>query len=140
MTSTVAAVGVRSRSGRLFYLGIGLAIIAAVVIGFSRSIGEGLLHPTSARPLTLHVHVALFTAWLLVFVAQAVLVGARKMRWHRRLGYGSIGLASAMVVSGVATTIVMTQLRAAEGGAFAMWLALHQPDWWLTLAHRMLAA
>ncbi len=117
VTSTTFGSAARTRSARLLYLGIGLAIVAAVVIGFGRTIDAGLIHPPSPRPWILHVHVALFSAWLAVFIVQVVFVGAKRMRWHRRLGYASIGLGSAMVVVGRRDGDCHEQrLHASEGG------------------------
>jgi hypothetical protein len=54
----------------------------------------------SAGPLT-HAHAALGLVWLLVLVAQPLLVRAGRVRAHRQLGRGAAVLGAAFVLSGV---------------------------------------
>jgi hypothetical protein len=52
-----------------------------------------------------HVHGAVFSSWVLLYVAQTVLVWKRKIRWHRQLGtFGGV-LAGLMVILGWAATL-----------------------------------
>jgi hypothetical protein len=48
-----------------------------------------------------HVHAALGVAWLLVLAAQPLLVRARRLTWHRRLGWCATVLGAAFVASGI---------------------------------------
>jgi hypothetical protein len=57
------------RSAGAFYLWAGLAVAAIVVIGFSRTVETKLIHPPSPRPAILYLHVAVSTAWVLLFIA-----------------------------------------------------------------------
>lgn len=47
------------------------------------------------------IHGASATAWMLLPLVQAWLIGTRRRRLHRAVGYGSIGLAALVVFSGL---------------------------------------
>jgi hypothetical protein len=65
------------------------------------------------RPFTplIYIHGALFTAWVVLFIAQTALISARRVSLHRRLGVWGALLAAAMIA--VAT---MTALASAKRG------------------------
>jgi hypothetical protein len=90
-------------------------VVATVVYGFSHTLVINLIRPDYPRPAILYVHVAVFTAWLLLFCTQVSLVHFRHVNWHRRLGRFGIGLGAIMPLVGVATAIAMTRLRVAHG-------------------------
>lgn len=104
---------------RWFYWLGALAIIAIVALGFSFTIERNLLHPGSARPLILYVHAAVFTAWVLLLLAQSTLVRASRVRIHRRLGEFGIGLGTALPVIGVWTAIAMARFHVRHGNPHA---------------------
>ncbi len=106
----------RPLADRNFYLGAGLAVALIVSFGFSRTMGAGLFHPPSSRPLILYVHAATFPAWVLLFVTQAALVRVRRVSWHRRLGVIGIVLGGLMPIIGIDTALAMTRLHMAERG------------------------
>ncbi|WP_133479773.1 hypothetical protein [Cognatilysobacter segetis] len=88
---------------RRFYSGIALAILLAVLVGFSRTFFLRPLFPDARAPseTLFYVHGAVATAWLLLFVLQTRLVATGRTAWHRRIGpYGAL-LALAMVVLGL---------------------------------------
>ncbi|MBQ1540472.1 MAG: hypothetical protein IIZ63_00595 [Caulobacteraceae bacterium] len=90
--------------GRLFYLGWALIMAAIIVAGFSQTVPEDFA-PKPGLPLLLHVHGAVFTAWVALMVAQPALVSAGDVRRHRQLGVAGAVLAGAMVIMGVAATL-----------------------------------
>lgn len=92
-----------------FYLGVALAVAVVVVVGFGRTLNARLIHPSSPRPWILYLHVVLFTAWVLLFIAQAALVRLRRVPWHRRLGIAGIVLGGLMPMVGIVTAFVMTR-------------------------------
>lgn len=85
---------------RLFYLSVAVAAALIVFAGFAPSFYLRAAEAGPLKPLLL-VHGLVFTAWLGLFVAQTALIPARKVIWHRRLGWAGLGLAAAMVVLGV---------------------------------------
>lgn len=105
--------GARARraSGKYFYLAMSLLVMAAVVYGFSFTVGENLIHPTVPRPWVLYVHAVIFTGWLALFVLQAVLVRSRKVAWHRTLGWVGVGWGLLIVAFGIATAVAMVRFN-----------------------------
>lgn len=93
-----------AKVGRRFYLIMSLAMAAVFVAGFSTTV-PGDFAPSPGLPLLLHVHGAVFTCWVLVFVAQPALVARGSLALHRKVGMIGAGLAIAMIVMGVAATL-----------------------------------
>jgi hypothetical protein len=96
----------RSKPPHLFYLAMSLLMLAVVTYGFSRTVGEALIH--TQRPhrlvLLLSIHGAIFYSWIVIFVAQCALVRSRNLRLHRRLGWVGAADALLVVVMGVWAT------------------------------------
>lgn len=97
--------------GQSFYLWISLAMAAVIVGGFSRTVPGDFLN-TPKLPLLLHVHGAVFTLWVLLFVAQPAFIARGSMAFHRRIGWAGAGLATVMVGMGVAATLFAVSARA----------------------------
>jgi hypothetical protein len=105
------AEGARAPLGseRRFYLGMGLAILAVLFIGFAPSFYLRGMVPAYApylpmTPLVL-LHGLLFTAWLLLFISQVGLISARRPDVHRRLGIAGFVLLPAMAAVGLVTAL-----------------------------------
>jgi hypothetical protein len=80
-------------------------IMAAVLIGgFSTTVPSDF-NRDPALPLLLHVHGAIFTLWVLLFVAQPAFIARGSVALHRRIGWIGAVLAGAMLVMGVAATL-----------------------------------
>jgi hypothetical protein len=93
------------------------AIALFIFYGFSHTVGGALLHSEEPPPPVLYLHVLLSSLWLILFVTQTALVGAKHTRLHRRLGPWGVGLGVALVGVGLVTVIVMRQRAIAEHGA-----------------------
>ena len=82
---------------RLFFTGMGLLVALVVFGGFARSyyLSHWLTPPERTPEITplLHVHALVFTAWILLGVAQPALIAAGRRSAHRLLGYGAAGIA-----------------------------------------------
>jgi len=89
-----------------FYALIALILALFTIIGFSRTYYFRFL--TDLPPLTMlvHLHGAVFTAWLVVFVAQTRLVAAHRVDLHMKLGVAAVALAVLILAVGFATTAV----------------------------------
>jgi hypothetical protein len=86
---------------RAFYSGMAVVLCLCVFIGFSPTYFQaGLLRAPLPSPI-LHVHGAVFTLWMLLFIAQAALISARRVKWHRSLGTIAFCLPPVMIVLGV---------------------------------------
>jgi hypothetical protein len=92
----------RASAERRFFTGMALAILATVIVGFSRSFFLRPLFPEWPSPYEtiFYVHGVVFTAWIVLLVAQASLVAGGRTELHRKIGPFSAGLAIAMVVLG----------------------------------------
>ena len=118
MTSSVAALPHTPRASRKmaaflnrwFYLGMILLATAVVAYGFGRQIEPRLLEGPP-HPVVLWVHSILFSLWMVFLIAQSALVRVRNVKMHRSLGWGGAGLAAAMTVVGVLTSVVMARLE-----------------------------
>jgi hypothetical protein len=93
-----------------------MAITVAVTtfVGFAPS--YYLAPAFKAKPLStlLHVHGVVFTAWILLYVAQTALISARRTDVHRIVGPVAIVLGIAMVPLGIATAIITKHIAAAH--------------------------
>lgn len=90
---------------RMFFGGMAIALCAVVLIGFSPSYYRaGFLQARLPSPI-LHIHGALFTAWMLLYLVQSALISAKRVKWHRSLGTVAFCLPPLMVVLGVIAAI-----------------------------------
>ena len=88
---------------RIFFGGMTLLMLTAVLLGFRMT-----YFPLGARPAALsswviQLHGAVFSLFLTLFLVQTALISARKVRWHMRLGLVVYGLAVLMIPLGVVT-------------------------------------
>ena len=108
---------------RLFYGTIAITMGLTVFAGFAstyylRFFSGGPSATLSGGPFTtlVHVHGALFSAWVLLFLVQTALVASRRVALHRRLGIAGAVLAAGMVVAGTSTAIASAARGAAPPG------------------------
>jgi len=104
---------------RWFFTGMATAVMATVAAGFAPTYYLKPLFAAPRLPLSIHIHGALFTAWVLLLVAQTSLVAANRTDLHRRLGVVGAVLAVAMVVSGAAVAIESARLSRPALGVLA---------------------
>jgi hypothetical protein len=110
--SLVAASSGSTRAGldseRRFFTGIALAMLATVLVGFARSFFLRPLFPDWPSPSEpiFYVHGAAFTAWIVLFLVQAMLVGRGRTDLHRRIGPYGAALAVAMIVLGTLGALI----------------------------------
>ena len=88
-----------------FYLGYGLFGLAVVAAGFGLTYAAPMARGTFAAPWFVHLHGASALAWVLLLIAQAGLVKARRTPLHRRLGQAALPLAVLIWASGIATAV-----------------------------------
>ena len=85
---------------RRFYLFISILTAALVFAGFARTFYLNGFFAKLHLPSLFIIHGVVFSSWLVVFVTQALLVSAKQIRIHQKLGYASIAIAVAMIVLG----------------------------------------
>jgi hypothetical protein len=86
---------------RIFFALMTFLVVATILLGFRASyfpVGE---RPAALASVTIILHAAVFTLFLLLFVVQTTLVAAHRVRWHMRLGLWLYGLAALMVPLGL---------------------------------------
>lgn len=103
MTTSVLRTD-HSRSDDVFFTIMSLVMLATVLYGFAHTYFMAGMVRAPLPSVLVHVHGVAFTAWILLFLVQTVLIGARKVRLHRTLGWAGAGLAMAMMVLGVLAT------------------------------------
>lgn len=92
---------VNRNAERIFFSGMAILLCGVVFIGFSATyFRAGMLRAPLPSPI-LHVHGAVFTLWMLLFVVQAALISARRVAWHRSLGTIAFCLPPIMIILGV---------------------------------------
>lgn len=110
------AEAVRLASDRPFYASMAVAMLLTVLVGFAPTFY--LRSAFGAAPSTplVQLHGILFSAWMLLFLTQTVLIAQGKANVHRRLGIGGAMLAVALLVVGVMTAIASAKRGHAPGG------------------------
>ncbi len=98
-----AAVAERGRD-RWFFTGMAAACAMTVFIGFAPTY---YLRDAGAPPLPtlVHLHGALSTSWILLFLTQTSLVAASRTDLHRRLGVAGAVLVGLLLVVGFLTAV-----------------------------------
>ena len=89
------------RSDDVFFLGMAVIAATAVGIGFARSYFLAGLFRAPLPNVLIHIHGAVFTLWIILFITQVSLVAGRHVALHRRLGRYGFGLVVVMVILGV---------------------------------------
>ena len=111
----MSSIAPNERMGtRLFFVIMASAVVVTVFAGFAPTFYlRGSF--TQNRPMSflLHVHGIVFSAWISVFLIQALLIARESRRLHQRLGWIAVGIAATMVILVVAAMI--EQLRRVGG-------------------------
>jgi uncharacterized membrane protein YozB (DUF420 family) len=91
---------------RLFYVAMASCIILTAFIGFAPSFYlRSIYNPSRSLTTILRVHGLFFSAWMILFLVQTVLIVRGSRTLHRRLGWAAAGIAAVMVALGVAASI-----------------------------------
>jgi hypothetical protein len=107
------------RYDRYFFGGMVVALLVTAFAGFAPTYYlAGLTSAKLPAPIV-HVHAVLQSAWMLLLLVQMLLVSAKRVAIHRKLGIAGFLLAAAMVV--VAEVVVANQLhRLASQGDYRL--------------------
>ena len=90
---------------RVFYCAMALLLCVCVYVGFAPTyFRAGIVRAPLPSPI-LHVHGAVFTLWMLLFVVQVAFISARRVKWHRSFGIVAFCLPPIMIVLGVIAAI-----------------------------------
>lgn len=105
----------RSSFDKLFFPGMAALMLATVFAGFAHSYYLAGIFRAPLPNLLIHIHGAVFSAWILLLMAQTSLVAAGRVDLHRRLGLLGFGLACLMVILGVLAATDELVRHAASG-------------------------
>jgi hypothetical protein len=102
----------RQRIEHRFFTALAVLILAEVLVGFAQTYFLAGVFWAPLRNLLLHIHGAVYTLWILLFITQTSLVAAGRVDLHRRLGIAGAVLACLVVVLGV---LIATQHLVDDG-------------------------
>jgi hypothetical protein len=94
------------RHERLFYTGMAALFAVLVFVGFARTYYMRSYFGAPELDWVRHAHGAIFSAWLVLLLAQTSLVARGRTDLHRRLGVTALLVAGAMIVIGTWTALV----------------------------------
>jgi len=102
--ATLVARPVRTRTDRVYFTTMSFLLLGIVVVGFAPTYFlAGILRAPLPNTL-IHIHGAIFSSWIILFVVQNVLVATHNVRLHRKLGWLGAAIATVMVVLGIMAT------------------------------------
>lgn len=104
------SLNIAAPKSRQFYIVLGLFMTLIAVVGFWPTYFGPLVTGTLASPVIIHLHAAVFTGWLLLFLAQVVFAASGNVRLHVRLGRIGVGYGVVLIVLGLVTTVVRSRL------------------------------
>ena len=104
MATTVARPVVKASTKRaddIFFTSMSVLMLVTVLIGFAPSYFLKGAVFAQLPSLLVHLHGAVFSLWIFLFVIQSSLVSAGNVRLHRKLGVLGAVIAGLMVILGV---------------------------------------
>ena len=95
---------------RQFYIVLGLFMGLLAIAGFWPTYFGPLVTGTLSSPAIIHLHAAVFTGWLLLFLAQVVFAASGRVRLHIQLGRMGIWYGVGLIVVGLTTGVIRSRL------------------------------
>ena len=89
------------RYDRVFFPVMAVLILATVFLGFAKTYFLAGMINAPLPSWIIHVHGALFSSWIILFLVQVSLVSGGRVALHRKLGVLGFSLACVMVVFGL---------------------------------------
>ncbi|HLY19132.1 MAG TPA: hypothetical protein VKR61_18015, partial [Bryobacteraceae bacterium] len=89
------------RYDRVFFASMVCILEATVFLGFAHTYYLAGVFQAPLASRILHVHGAVFSAWMFLLFIQAALISRRRADLHRRLGIAGCFLAGLVVILGV---------------------------------------
>ncbi|HEY5810524.1 MAG TPA: hypothetical protein VIT67_21325 [Povalibacter sp.] len=97
----ISVAQARLLSDRRFFVSMALAMALATLVGFAPTYYFSALNDAGPLAVSVHIHGALCTAWILLLIAQTCLIAAGRRDIHRMLGISGGAIAAAVLVSGI---------------------------------------
>lgn len=98
-----------------FFVAMGAVALCAVLVGFGRTYLVPISRGTFAAPWVVHLHGAFALSWVLLFVAQPLLVRFGALRMHRRIGRIGVPLAIGVAITMLPAGVFQATRDAAAG-------------------------
>jgi hypothetical protein len=108
------------RSDDLFFIGMAVVSVLAVLIGFARSYFLAGMLFAPLPSFLVHIHAVAFLSWIALFVGQISLATTGRLGLHQRLGLFGFALAIVMIVLGVLTATARVARQLAHPGQDTM--------------------
>lgn len=109
MVQFVGAGPTKAQREHRFFVGMATIILILTIIGFAPSYYLRAfiapLHPMEPLNPLVHLHGAVFSAWVVLFMVQVALISAGQRKVHRQLGILGMGLVAVMIPLAVAVGI-----------------------------------
>jgi hypothetical protein len=93
----------RKRADDIFFTTMSAIMLAIVFMGFASSYFLRGAAFSTLPTVLVHLHGAVFSSWIILFVIQSSLVSAGNIRLHRKLGVAGAVIGGLMVILGVLT-------------------------------------
>lgn len=118
LTPASALLGARASRWRRrgFYIALPIAMLVAVFVGFAPTYYLKGIFGTPGLSSLYHVHGLLFTAWLLLLIAQTTLIAMGRTSLHRELGAAGGVLAGLMTIAAILVTVDLGRRGVAPPG------------------------
>jgi uncharacterized membrane protein YozB (DUF420 family) len=102
------AVAQRMAAERRFFVGMALAIVASVFLGFARTFYLRPLFPDMPAPAEriFLIHGLVFSGWIVLLLAQVAFIARKRVDLHRQTGAWGIVLALGVIALGAAAAII----------------------------------
>jgi hypothetical protein len=84
---------------RYFFVAMAALVIVTVFAGFAPSFYlRSAFHPDHELSVLLHIHGLVFSAWIILFLIQTLLIAQGSRRLHQRVGWFAFGVALTMLL------------------------------------------
>lgn len=90
---------------RCFFAGMAVLLAILVFMGFSPTYFRAGVVLAPLPNALVHIHGAVFSLWMVLFLVQTFLISAKRVAWHRSLGAIGFLLPPVMAILGIITAI-----------------------------------
>src|SRR5256885_9568686 len=98
MTVAVSEPPTTRRAEHLFFSTMSVVAAVVVLTEFANTYPAKVFSADANIPAIVHLHAAVFTSWLALFIAQTVLVMRGRITLHRQVGTAGMALAGLMLI------------------------------------------
>ena len=106
---------IRRASRRWFFASMSAAIAITVFFGFAPTFYLRTYFHPEPLPWLLVLHGLGFSSWIILLLVQTTLIAASRTRLHKRLGIAGAVLAMLVILVGISTAILRTNVDAGTG-------------------------